>query len=707
MKTHPFPFGLVVAVLFPCATAFTTHSQTNDCNQPAEPTFTVFLPKLGVPPDEEGQGWVRPPVWQHNPDATDDSITVPNSRPIYALIVSGFGSNKYLDQLMVYNFVRHLMARGAYVHYAWWNNLLAPYMERPLHHPQSHPGGVSEGLGNFITADEASHKAVPGEDYQFVADAKRLLSTIRQHNPSAMIIVVGHSMGGGAVVHLGSQTGVLIDILAPTDAVGNRNYPWSGPAALAPVKPYANWTRWRITRDNFLGFRSADWGGISTGCVPTGPWLKDINERSNDQRCPGLIFYHDAPALRFGRNIINLHYRWQNEYLFPFDYDENYVFGHSRPPGGTTSQAAVPMTPEFCGGLQRCDDPGGWPNTTDLSSPCCQSGNGVGWPRDGHGEIIGYRGPITGGGPVPLAVMVRTSPQCGSCPNKTWPARSESSNGTWSNGNGAARVALLQELEALPENTPWLHRPLNPNLCLVSGGLIQLFDTMNKPPVANAGPDQNVECIGAGLSMVTLDGSASSDPDGDSLQYTWTWDLGSATGAVITVPLPLGTYCFTLTAKDPSGHISRNAAVVTVADTTPPDLSVQLSPTVLWPANHKMVNIRALVQASDLCGDVAEVKLLSIVSNQPDNGIGDGHTSRDIAAKIGTLDQNFRLRAERAGPGRDRIYSVTYQATDDSGNSTQASVNVVVPHDARSYQTWLKAMKKYRPGRASSLRVRK
>jgi len=140
--------------------------------------------------------------------------------------------------------------------------------------------------------------------------------------------------------------------------------------------------------------------------------------------------------------------------------------------------------------------------------------------------------------------------------------------------------------------------------------------------------------------------------------------------------------------------MDRRVVTVTVADTTPPDLSVQLSPRVLWPVNHKMVNIRATVHASDSCGSVAELKLLSIVSNQADNGFGDGNTTHDISAKIGTLDQNFQLRAERAGPGRDRIYTVTYQATDDSGNQASVSQDVVVPHDARSYQNWLKILKK-------------
>jgi hypothetical protein len=176
------------------------------CDVAPTPTFTVNLPKLGTPPDEEGQGWARPAVWANHPGATDDSITVPNGRPIYALIVSGYANNNYLDEMMVYEFARHLMAQGAYVHYSWWNNLLAPYMERPLHHSQSDPGSLSSNTLNFVTANAAGQKAVPGEDYQVVADAEAFLSAIRENNPSAMIVVVGHSLGGGAVVPLASRT---------------------------------------------------------------------------------------------------------------------------------------------------------------------------------------------------------------------------------------------------------------------------------------------------------------------------------------------------------------------------------------------------------------------------------------------------------------------------------------------------------------------
>jgi len=41
----------------------------------------------------------------------------------------------------------------------------------------------------------------------------------------------------------------------------------------------------------------------------------------------------------------------------------------------------------------------------------------------------------------------------------------------------------------------------------------------NSAPVANAGPDQNV----ATASLVTLNGSGSSDADGDTLTYAWSF----------------------------------------------------------------------------------------------------------------------------------------------------------------------------------------
>ena len=72
------------------------------------------------------------------------------------------------------------------------------------------------------------------------------------------------------------------------------------------------------------------------------------------------------------------------------------------------------------------------------------------------------------------------------------------------------------------------------------------------------------------------------------------------------------------------------------------------------------------------------ITLLSVTSNEPDNGEGDGNTVNDIVI---LNDFKFKLRAERAGGGDGRIYTITYEITDACGNSTIATAEVVVPHN--------------------------
>ena len=109
--------------------------------------------------------------------------------------------------------------------------------------------------------------------------------------------------------------------------------------------------------------------------------------------------------------------------------------------------------------------------------------------------------------------------------------------------------------------------------------------------------------------------------------------------------------------------------------TTPPDLTVSVSPNNLWPPNHRYVSVTATAIVSAACGPVT-VALISVTSNEPDNGLGDGDTPMDIVI---VDDSNFQLRSERGGAGSGRIYTITYSATDASGNQTNRSASVVVP----------------------------
>ncbi|WP_079911605.1 Ig-like domain-containing protein [Paenibacillus sp. 32352] len=133
---------------------------------------------------------------------------------------------------------------------------------------------------------------------------------------------------------------------------------------------------------------------------------------------------------------------------------------------------------------------------------------------------------------------------------------------------------------------------------------------------------------------------------------------------------------------DKAGNRETPKKAVIRIDKTAPALQLQLSETVLVPANHRLVTVTAETYAQDGGSGVASVVLLSIVSNEPDDGIGDGSTSNDIQdAEWNTPDSHFLLRAERAGSGSGRVYTVTYLAADEAGNRTTASANVIVPHD--------------------------
>lgn len=98
---------------------------------------------------------------------------------------------------------------------------------------------------------------------------------------------------------------------------------------------------------------------------------------------------------------------------------------------------------------------------------------------------------------------------------------------------------------------------------------------VNTPPVANAGPDQSVDQY----SIVHLDGSASSDADGDPLTYSWSVVSGPSyvalTGASTATPsftaASVGTYVLSLTVYDGRASSKLDTVTVTVTPTTASD----------------------------------------------------------------------------------------------------------------------------------------
>jgi len=195
---------------------------------------------------------------------------------------------------------------------------------------------------------------------------------------------------------------------------------------------------------------------------------------------------------------------------------------------------------------------------------------------------------------------------------------------------------------------------------------------LNSAPIANAGTDQTVE-------QATADGT----------KVDWhclAADVCDAEVDVVCVPpsgsvFPLGVTTVTCTATDDSGNQTVRSFTVTVKDTTAPVIeSAWATPNVLWPPNHKMADVAVGAVVGDICDAAPAWKIIGVASNEPINGLGDGDTAPDWLI---TGEHSLKLRAERSGKGSGRVYTITIQAIDASGNAATGAVLVTVPHDQK------------------------
>ena len=142
-----------------------------------------------------------------------------------------------------------------------------------------------------------------------------------------------------------------------------------------------------------------------------------------------------------------------------------------------------------------------------------------------------------------------------------------------------------------------------------------------------------------------------------------------------TPPSAIGSYAVAATVTGPN-YVGGASGTLVVSDTTPPVIaSLTASSTSLSPANHKLVPITLTAATSDDVA-VASVAIVSVTSNEPDDGLGDGDTADDFQI---TGPMALNLRAERAGNGSGRIYTITVEARDAAGNASTATVLITVP----------------------------
>jgi HYR domain len=134
----------------------------------------------------------------------------------------------------------------------------------------------------------------------------------------------------------------------------------------------------------------------------------------------------------------------------------------------------------------------------------------------------------------------------------------------------------------------------------------------------------------------------------------------------------------TCTAIDSVGNESTCSFTVTVEAAEPPVItSVTATPSVLWPPNHKWVDVAISVETEDPCDLPVTCTIVDVTSNESANGTGDGNTDPDWMI---TADGGLVLRAERSGNGSGRVYTVTVRCDNGAGEA-EGQVQVFVPHD--------------------------
>jgi hypothetical protein len=184
-----------------------------------------------------------------------------------------------------------------------------------------------------------------------------------------------------------------------------------------------------------------------------------------------------------------------------------------------------------------------------------------------------------------------------------------------------------------------------------------------------------------GNKSVSIDPNTCSAAVSVSASATDNCFVGSPSGArsdgkPLTAPYPIGTTTITWTVTDANGNAADPVVqTVTVTDNQAPVITnVSVTPTVLWPPNHQMIDITVNYTVTDNCPGTTSQ--LNVSSNEPDNGLGDGDMPNDIQV---IDDHHVKLRAERSGKGNGRVYTITIKSTDAGGNSTTTQVTVSVP----------------------------
>jgi WD40 repeat protein len=255
--------------------------------------------------------------------------------------------------------------------------------------------------------------------------------------------------------------------------------------------------------------------------------------------------------------------------------------------------------------------------------------------------------------------------------------------GGWGTNGQLASAELFDPATGLWTSTASLHTRrdfhtatlLRNGKVLVTGGQTgnssltiasaEIYDP-NNPPIArcrDVTKEADANCAASVTAGEVDNGSA--DPDGDPITLSL-----SPPG-----PFLLGTTPVTLIVADNHGSTNTCNATVTVVDTQPPLVVCSVRQSVLWPPNHKLVNVGLEAFAADECSSALAPVSVRVFSNEDDAAAASRGAPDASDIGPGTL----KLREERTSHPLGRVYLIVVTATDSSGNLGVKCCTVIIP----------------------------
>jgi uncharacterized lipoprotein YddW (UPF0748 family) len=132
--------------------------------------------------------------------------------------------------------------------------------------------------------------------------------------------------------------------------------------------------------------------------------------------------------------------------------------------------------------------------------------------------------------------------------------------------------------------------------------------------------------------------------------------------------------------SDRAGNVEANGSTIVNIDKTAPTFQLEATPTRIFPPNGKPATVKLTGSASDTTSGLAQVSY----TVTDEYGTPLTVPTRALGGNSANWIDNLIIEASRHGDDSDgRLYRVTATVTDAAGNTTTASVDIIVLHDRR------------------------